>query len=170
MRKGLHNICDEKIFEDIFKRYAKDLKRYIFFKTQDIKLTEDLLQETFIKLWDNCDNVSYGKVKSYLYTVATNLFLNHKKHEKVVRKFQSRPFNSVTNETPEFKLIEQEFLSKIEITIASLPAKDREVFLLNRLEKKKYKEIALMLQISIKTVEKRMHNALLVMKKEIGNV
>lgn len=170
MIQGLNNICNEKVFEDIFKTYAKDLKRYIFFKTQDIDLAEDILQDTFIKLWDNCDNVSYVKVKSYLYTVATNLFLNHKKHEKVVRKYQSLPFESVSNETPEFIIIEQEFLRKIEITIASLPEKQREVFLLNRFEKKKYKEIALLLQVSIKTVEKRMHNALLVMKKEIGNV
>ena len=46
---------------------------------QDI---EDILQDTFVKLWNNCDNVNYNKVKSYLFTVATNLFLNIKKHEK----------------------------------------------------------------------------------------
>jgi DNA-directed RNA polymerase specialized sigma subunit len=47
---------------------------------------------------------------------------------------------------------------------------EREVFLLNRIEKKKYKEISEMLNISVKAVEKRMHQALLVMRKEIGNV
>ena len=61
-------------------------------------------------------------------------------------------------------------MEKLENTISALPEKQREVFLLNRIEKKKYKEIALHLDISVKAVEKRMHQALLVMRKEIGNV
>ena len=75
-----------------------------------------------------------------------------------------------TNESPEFILLEKEFMEKLETTIANLPDKQREVFLLNRIEKKKYKEIAEMLNISTKAVEKRMHQALVIMRQEIGNV
>ena len=85
---NLKKICEPKIFDAIFNMYAKDLKRFIFFKTQDIDAADDILQDTFIKLWDNCDTVDYNKVKSFLYTVANNLFLNIKKHEKVVHKHQ----------------------------------------------------------------------------------
>ena len=48
--------------------------------------------------------------------------------------------------------------------------KQKEVFLLSRIEKMKYREIAEMLEISVKAVEKRMHLALLEMKEKIGNV
>ncbi len=41
---------------------------------------------------------------------------------------------------------------------------------MNRIEKKKYKEIAQKLDISVKAVEKRMHQALVIMRKEIGNI
>ena len=61
-------------------------------------------------------------------------------------------------------------MDKLETTISKLSEKQREVFLLNRIEKKKYKEIANQLGISLKAVEKRMHQALLVMRKEIGNI
>ena len=69
-----------------------------------------------------------------------------------------------------FLMLEQEFMMKIERTIANLTENQREVFLLNRIEKKKYEEIAVLLNVSIKTVEKRMHLALKTMKEQIGNV
>ena len=54
------------------------------------------------------------------------------------------------------------------LVIANLSEKQREVFLLNRIEKKKYKEIAEMLGISVKAVEKRMHGALKSLREEIN--
>ena len=170
MLKDLKKICNSDTFEAIFKTYAKDLRRFIFFKTKDRDITEDLLQETFIKLWDNCDNVNYNSVKSYLYAIATNLFLNKIKHDKVVSKYNESHQLKITNITPEFVLIEKEFMEKLESVIANLPEKQREVFLLSRIEKKKYKEISVMLNISVKAVEKRMHNALITMREHIGKV
>ncbi|WP_040251019.1 RNA polymerase sigma factor [Psychroserpens mesophilus] len=170
MPKDQQNICHSKTFEALYKMYAKDLRRFIFFKTQDLDQAEDILQDTFIKLWDNCSKVNYNKAKSYLFTVATNTFLNTIKHEKVVRKHREGISNQQTNETPEFILLEKEFMDKLERTINSLPEKQKEVFLLNRIEKKKYKEIAELLGISIKAVEKRMHSALLVIREHIGHV
>ena len=67
-------------------------------------------------------------------------------------------------------LLEEEFLIKLEKTIENLPETQREVFLLNRIEKMKYKDIAEKLGISVKAVEKRMHGALLVLHEKIGDV
>jgi len=170
MIKDLNNICDGKFFKTIFDLYAKDLKRFLYFKTQDMDLAEDILQDSFVKLWENCNKVDQTKAKSYLFTVAKNMFLNIKKHEKVVRNHQKLHVAKSNKETPEFILLEQEFLVKIEKAISDLPEKQRTVFLMNRIEKKKYREIAEMLDISVKTVEKRMHFALKAMKEKIGNV
>jgi RNA polymerase sigma-70 factor (ECF subfamily) len=170
MSKDQQNICHSKTFEALYQTYAKDLRRFIFFKTQDLDQAEDILQDTFIKLWDNCKKVDYNKAKSYLFTVASNSFLNAIKHEKVVRKHRESVSNQHSNETPEFIMLEKEFMEKLERTINSLPEKQKEVFLLNRIEKKKYKDIAKQLDISVKAVEKRMHSALLVIREHIGNV
>ena len=169
MAKDNRNICHSKTFEFVYNTYAKDIRRFLFYKTQDIAEAEDILQDTFIKLWDNCSKIEYDKVKSFIYTVANNMFLNEKKHEKVVRKFSEQHKKNDNNESPEFIMIEKEFLEKLEKTIAALPEKQREVFL-NRIENKKYREISEMLNISVKAVEKRMHLALLTMRREIGNV
>ena len=170
MIKDLNNICNQKVFEKLFNIHAKDLRRFLFFKTQDMDLAEDILQDAFIKLWDNCNNVNPEKAKSFLFTVAKNMFFNYKKHEKVVMNHQKRTLKSSNYETPEYLLVEKEFLVKIEEAIAALPDKQKEVFLLSRMEKKKYKEIAEILGISVKAVEKRMHLALLEMKDKIGKV
>jgi RNA polymerase sigma-70 factor (ECF subfamily) len=170
MKDNSKNICNPKIFKEIFDRYAEDIKRFLYFKYGDLEAAEDVMQDTFVKLWQKCDTVNYRTVKGLLYTIANNLFLNIKKHEKVVRKNQQFLVKEKTFETPEFLLEEKEFLLKIERVIASLTEKQREVFLLNRIENKKYREIAIMLNISVKAVEKRMHKALLVIRNEIGNV
>ena len=170
MPRHNYNICESKIFEDVYNMYAKDIRRFLFFKTQDLDKAEDILQEVFIKLWKNCSKVDYDKVKSYIYSIANNMFLNEVKHQKVVQNYNKHNKNESTNESPEFIMLEKEFLEKLESTIATLPEKQREVFLMNRIEKKKYKDIALHLDISVKAVEKRMHQALVVMRKEIGNV
>ena len=59
---------------------------------------------------------------------------------------------------------------KLKKSIAELPEKQREVFLLSRIEKKKYSEISEMLDISVKAGEKRMSQALITMREQIGNV
>ena len=163
------DLCDEKRFEAVFFQYAKDLKRYLFLKFQDLESAEDVVQETFLKLWKNCREVSPEKVRSYLFTLANNAFLDIKKHEKVVRNFAKRNDEvKFTSETPEFLMIEEEFLEKIEQAVAGLPPKQREVFVMAKIEKKKYKEIAAELGISVKAVEKRMTAALAQIREKIG--
>lgn len=164
------NICDSKTFEHIYKTYAKDIRRFLFYKTQNINRAEDLMQDVFVKLWDNCNKVDYDKVKSYIFSIANNMFLNEVKHDNVVRKYNEHNKKADTNESPEFIMLEKEFLDKLNRTIKNLPEKQRQVFLMNRIEKKKYKEIAEQLGISVKAVEKRMHQALITMRKEIGNI
>jgi len=160
MIKDLKNICNSKVFEEVFANYVKDVKRFIFFKTKNISLTEDIVQDTFVKLWEECKDASYDTVKNFLFTIANNLFLNIVKHNKVIDKHQKGFVHENSNETPEFIFLENEFYEKLEKAIASLSEKQREVFLLSRIEKKKYKEIATELNISVKAVEKRMHAAL----------
>ena len=73
-------------------------------------------------------------------------------------------------ESPEFILVESELKMQLEKAINDLPEKQRIVFLMNRFEKQSYTEIASLLDLSVKTIEKRMHLALLSLRKVIKNV
>ena len=167
MSKDLKKICFPKVFESIFKEYAKDLRAFVFFKTKDLATSEDIVQEAFLKLWNNCGNVDYNKVKSYLYTVCRNIFLNKVKHDNIVLKHSTSITKQEDNESPEFVLLEKEFHDKLVKAIEDLPVKQKQVFKMSRLEKKKYSEIALELNLSIKAVEKRMHLALKTLREKI---
>ncbi len=165
------NLCNKTEFARIFNLYGQDVRRFLLFKSKNIDTADDILQEVFFKLWQNCDNVDYQKVKSYLFSVANNMFLNMIKHNKVVLNYEKTYNGSQTNQqSPEYLMIEDEFYEKIQNEIALLPEKQRKVFLMNRIENKKYREIAEELQISIKAVEKRMHLALKTLRAQIGKV
>ena len=164
------SVCENETYKHLFNNYAKSLRNFIYYKCGDIQQAEDLAQDAFIKLWDNCSKVVFEKAKSFLYTVARNNFLNEVAHKKIVLQHQVHLPSDRTNESPEFLLEEKEFMIKLKKSIAELPEKQREVFLLSRIEKKKYSEISEMLDISVKAVEKRMSQALITMREQIGNV
>ncbi len=111
-----------------------------------------------------------GKAKSFLFTVINNLTLNHIKHNKVVLNFKSIKPKDRTNETPQFIMEEKEYMVKFQKALANLTEPQRVAFLLNRVEGKRHKEIAAMLNISSKAVEKRIYTALEKLRKEIDGI
>ena len=156
-----NNLCDEKQYEQIYRLYAKDLRDFLIYKFKDKQTAEDVVHECFIKLWKICNKVPVNKAKSFIFTVGNNMFLNIKKHEKVIRQHRQKASKQDKNHiSPEFILIEEEYARKLEKLINDLPEKQKQVFWMSRIDKKKYSEIADELQISIKTVEKRMSAAL----------
>ena len=164
------SVCESEVFEELYSDHSKSLYNFAFYKTGNSAQSEDLVQEAFIKMWNNCVKIIFEKAKSFLYTVVNNQFLNDVAHKKVVLNYRKQGVRESTNETPEFILEEKEFLIKLQTTISNLKEGQREVFLLNRIDKKTYKEIAEMLSISVKAVEKRMHLALKQLREQIGNI
>ena len=163
-------ICKENIFSSFFKSHAKSLRNYLYYKFGNEDQAEDITQEAFIKLWQNCADVPLEKAKSYLYTIANNASLNIIAHQKVVLNYaKSSPNKESTNESPEFLLEEEQFKSKLLQAIEKLNEKQRVAFLMNRIDGKKYAEIAKELEISVKAVEKRIHLALIELRKEFEN-
>lgn len=159
------NICQEKVFQSIFVEQAERLRNFMYYKAGNLQEAEDLMQDAFGKLWENCAKIVFDKAKSFLFTVANNLFLNQVAHQKVVLKFENRGHSQQSNLTPQFLLEEAEFKKRLEDAISALPEGQRIVFLMNRIDKKKYREIAEELGISVKAVEKRMHKALVALRK-----
>lgn len=162
------NVCEEQTYLGLFNSLAKPLRNFLIYRGSEPEQANDIVQETFIKLWENCKKVLPEKAKSYLYTLASNAFKNEMAHLKVKLKYvQSGDTSRAVIETPEFKMEEQEFKMQIDKAIADLPPTQREVFLMNRIEKKKYAEIAELLGVSVKAVEKRMGKALKHLRKNI---
>ena len=162
------SICEQKTYNQIFRAHYEAVTRFVYYKCGDLQQAEDIVQDVFVKLWKLCSTVSFSKVKAYLYRAANNSFLNEVAHEKIVWKHLQKTAPSVDNENPEYLMQMDEFHEKLKTAIASLPQKEREVYLLSRVEKKTYSEIAEILGLGVKAIERRMIKALLMLRDQLG--
>ncbi|WP_299115241.1 RNA polymerase sigma factor [uncultured Winogradskyella sp.] len=165
-----NNICQEQLFERFYKKHSKNLHDFLYYKFGEHLNPQDKVQEAFIKLWQNCGKVSADKAKSFLFTTANNLMLNAVAHQKVVLKYRKLPQKHSTNESPEFVMQEKEYHQKLQNALANLTEAQRVAFLMNRVEGKRFKEIATLLDISTKAVEKRIYGALKKLREEIDDI
>jgi RNA polymerase sigma-70 factor (ECF subfamily) len=164
-------LCNEAYFNEFYLQHIQSASNFAFYKSGDKDSALDLVQDAFSKIWENCSKIDFNKAKTYLFTTVNNLFLNSVKHHKVVMEYaKAVPYQEATNQSPEYLLEEEEFKQKLQHAISLLSESQREVFLLNRIEGKKYREIAELLDISQKAVEKRMSGALKILREKIENI
>ena len=165
----MDNVCEENVFSALFKANSKTVFNHIYYKYGNEEKAYDAVQEAFLKLWENCAKVTPEKAKSYVYTVANNLYLNVIKAEKVRLKYADKT-TEASYESPEFLMEQNQFKDKLERALSNLPENQRTTFLLNRVDKKKYAEIAEMEGVSVKAIEKRMHLALKTLREQIDGI
>ena len=154
-------------FIELFKQLYAQIKNFVYYKTGDIEMAEDIAQEAFIKVWEKRNEIRQNSVKSLLYTIAGNLCKNRFEHQQVVFEFANNFQQNEFSSSPEFELELKEFNNKLQNAIGALKEKDRIVFLMNRIDGLTYKQIAENLGLSQKAIEKRMKSALDELKKTI---
>lgn len=154
-------------FKEIFDLYYVNVRSYAYYKTGNLQLSEDIVQDTFMKLWEKRDKINEATVKPLIYLMAGNSIKNYFKHKKAEFNFVLKMQFSGKSEPADFMLEQEEFSRFLNRTLAEIPEKNRVVFLMNRIEKLTYSEIAACLNVSVKTVEKRMGEALEIIRKRI---
>ncbi len=130
---------------------------------KDVETAKEIVQNAFISLWEKRDTIDMSRpVKSYLTMVihnkCTNYLRDNRKFDKYILDIEN--LLDVPENDGADSLVEDELKLKIDASIAELPEKCREIFVMNRYENLKYKEIADKLQISVKTVETQISKAL----------
>ncbi len=161
---------DERIFEQIFRKYYNKLFNYARHYVIDQEIAREIVQDTFMKLWENRSSLdSNSNLNSLLYRIIHNNSLNYLKHLHIQKKYsESVRKNLITyqlnyialkDETSE-QILYNELQNKVNKAIEQLPPKCKEIFLLSRTKEYKYKEIAYQLNISVKTVENHIAEAL----------
>ena len=96
-------LCNDAVFKSIFQLNFKLIRNYLIYKYKDVDRAEDVAQNAFVILWENCKVLKPEQAKSFLFTTATRLSLNQIKHEKVVSDFELKSNKSELNsESPDF--------------------------------------------------------------------
>lgn len=161
---------NESAFEMLFRTFYQPLCRYAYSFLQDRDEAEEVVQATFINVWDKRSQIDIEtSVKSYLYRMVRNACLNFIKHEKVKQQHVAHEmaFGEPAHEGPQQAVVASELEEKIYEAMKALPEQCRIVFQLSRFEELKYSEIADQLGISVKTVENQMGKALKIMREQL---
>lgn len=154
-------------FEEVFEMYYSQVRNFLYYKTSKSELSEDVAQDAFVKLWETREKIDKSSLKAYVFTIANNLMINKLKREQLKYKFLNYTEARNDSETPEYLMEMKEFDAKLQLVLAKIPDGAREVFLMNRIDGLKYREIAEMLGLSMKAVEKRMSRALAILRDEL---
>lgn len=160
--KPLHTVFDKAAFESVFRSHFQYLCNYAKQYVREEETARDITQKVFITLWEKRLEIDpQMSVKSWLFTSVRNRCLNyirdHKKYQSEVLDLDCGDFDLSVED---HHFVEEELGAKIQVALATLPEKCRQVFEMSRFDEKKYKEIAVELDISPKTVEAHMSKAI----------
>jgi len=136
------------------------IRNYVFYRSGNTDVATDIAQETFMKIWEKQNSIQPEKVKGLLYKISGDLFVSYYRKEKRSFQFFNQYLFEEKGNSPEDILAFKQLKETYKKALIEMPEKQRTVFLMSRVESLKYFEIAEILGLSIKAVEKRMTNAL----------
>ncbi len=147
--------------KELFDKYFESLCRYLSYFTSNSMIVEEVVQDVFIRLWEERESLKIESIKTYLFTAAHNRMLNYIRNEKRYQTLieQWTLHEQQKNGSGECFDI-QEFSERVQNAIDSLPEKCRRIFDMGKKEGMTYRQIAEELDISVKTVETQMGIAL----------
>ena len=167
---------DEKALEILINRHNQRISSFIYSKVLDKEVTEDIFQDTFIKVIKTLKRGSYseeGKFLPWVMRISHNLIIDYFRKNKRMPKFEgSDDFNifSVIKDdklNAEKQLIKEQIDSDLSVLIEELPEDQKEVLVMRIYKDMSFKEIAENTDVSINTALGRMRYALINLRKII---
>ena len=156
-------MISELEYNDAVRSYARNIFRFVFKNLKDREATEDLVQDCYLKLWQNRAGVDKQKIKSWLFSVAHNAMINYAKAE--ARKTgldnaEVRLLSTGNTSEPDLKDL-------LERSLQELSPLQRSIILLRDLEGYNYKEIGDVLKLNESQVKVYLFRARQRMKDSI---
>ena len=173
---------DKQAFRQLVEQYRERIVQFFFRLCWDRDRAEDLAQDLFLKLLVGSKRYRpEGKMLTFVYRVATNLWIDHYRAMRPRPRFHSidqvtlpdgeagRSFEHAGDEpTPQEKLAESEERNQLRQALERLTEPHRLVFELAVYQERPYAEISELLDIPVGTVKSRMHNAVHALKQMLG--
>jgi RNA polymerase sigma-70 factor (ECF subfamily) len=149
--------CDAGWFNEEIYPHEHSLRGYVKSAFPDVRDVDDVVQESFLKIWRRQAIAPVRSAKAFLFTVARNIALNTLRRQRrspIIAVTDLNAFGVVSDESDVVESIAA--AQRIELlvdAVDSLPARCREIFILRRLKGVPQKEIAARLGLSEQTVQ-----------------
>jgi RNA polymerase sigma-70 factor (ECF subfamily) len=158
----------------LYDRYNKQLYRFLFNMTRQKELSEDMVQNIFLRMLKYPDGFAgFGEFRMWMYHIARNAVYDH------FRKVKRTPVSSDIKELEERiagdsqsdkKIEKEQDIKMLETAMMSLSDENRELLIMCRFEELKYNEIAIILNTTEGAVKVRVHRALSQLKNNFINI
>lgn len=144
-------------FESLYRAHAREVHRFVLFLSGDAALADDIVSETFIRLWDARDRLDLATVRGYLFTIARNLFLQQRRH--ATRRVDLDEHVTDTQPLPDRRAGARDELRAVLAALQTLPDVDRAALLMRADQDLSYAEIAAALGITVTAAKVKVHRA-----------
>lgn len=161
----------------MFLAYYAPLCRFVRYYVKSNDIAEELIQDLFTRVWEIRKHWNpSNSVKRYLYKAARNRALDYLKHRRIQEKYDQAegPFSEGIDLMAgpsvllDEEIYEKDFLAAAQEAIGQLPERCGLIYRLHRQDGLTYREIAAVLDISVKTVETQMVRALKILRKRLA--
>jgi RNA polymerase sigma-70 factor (ECF subfamily) len=161
---------DRSAFTMIFKKYYSDLVHYAHTIITDVMQSEDIVQEVFVKLWENrTKTFVHGSLISYLLKAVHNRCVDFIRHHEVTGRYTALTLKQALNSYNNIDtyILQSEIQANYNDALDRIPDVYAMVYKMNRNESLTYAEIAEKLNLSVRTIEVRMGKALSLLREEL---
>lgn len=158
---------DRLAFRSLYDAYAPWLYDLGFKLLKDTAGAEELVQDCFVKLWANREEIREDRdIWPWIYVMAKRLCFNQLRHARVTKKYLAQVADVLVNDV-EQRLYVRELESQLEYSIESLPEQQKKALRLSRLEGYSHQQIATEMGISPNTVKNHITQALKSLRKTL---
>jgi RNA polymerase sigma-70 factor (ECF subfamily) len=148
-------------FRALYERFAKKLYKLAYQKTASTETAEEIVQEVFVSLWEKREGLLIGNVEHYLLSAVRYQVINHLRNVIAQRKFsEPQEHNVALVHEAELPMTVEDLQTALEMSLGMLPEKTRQVFRMSRYEYLSHREIAQQLDLTEKSVEYHITQAL----------
>ncbi len=154
-------------FEEIYRTYSEDIYRFSRWLCGDPIEAEDIVSETFVRLWGSRDSLQVATMKAYLLTIARNVYVSRRRRSKRYEPLSDSPHDS--SPSPYEQAETKDELGVMKSAIAELPEGERTAFLLRTQCGLSYEEIARALGIGLSAAKVRVHRSRIKLAKHFAN-
>ena len=159
---------DYQAFEELVGRYKARLVNLLFRMLNDQSEAEDLVQETFLRVWTHRQDYDFSYcLSTWIYTIALNLAKNELRRYRKFKFINLLDMAAKGVELPDPKMGPSALGHMLQQAILSLPAKYKTAFLLRDVEQMSYEEVAQILGVPLGTVKSRVNRARAELKEQL---
>jgi RNA polymerase sigma-70 factor, ECF subfamily len=154
-------------FEEIYQTYWEDVYRFSYWLCGDPIEADDIVSETFLRLWGSRDRLQVATMKAYLLTIARNVYVSRRRRSNRYEPLSDSPQDKSPSPDEEAEIKDE--MRVLKRAIAELPEGERTAFLMRTMCELSYEEIARALGVSLSAAKVRIHRSRIKLSQKVMN-